>query len=169
MSRPIRAGTGTKPAKRFSARVGKTRCKRARPSLTKRSARSCEIATCEPLKPALDLNLLLVDEQPVAFNYAYHYRGYVYRLRSGFDKSWAAEGPGTVLQARMIEDCFARGDRTYDLGPGDSECKRYWHSCARASYRYTYFPVADPFAQLVRAKRSVERLFRWGGLPAGKA
>lgn len=129
--------------------------------------RDCHLRAVEA--GALDLNLLLVDEQPVAFNYAYHYRGYVFGLRTGFDGSMAADGAGTVLQQRMIEDCFARRDRTYDLGPGYLDCKRYWRTNARASYRYTYFPSADPFAQLVRAKRSVERLLRWGRLPAGRA
>lgn len=113
---------------------------------------------------ALDLNLLLVDGRSVAFNYAYHYGGYVFGLRTGFDGGAGFEGAGTVLQARMIDDCFERGDHTYDLGPGYPECKRYWQTHARYGYRYTHFPSHVPLAQLVRAKRSVERWIGGGRL-----
>src|SRR6185369_15587866 len=51
--------------------------------------RDCHLRAVEA--GALDLNLLLIDEQPVAFNYAYHYRGYVFGLRTGFDGSVAAD------------------------------------------------------------------------------
>jgi CelD/BcsL family acetyltransferase involved in cellulose biosynthesis len=107
---------------------------------------------------ALDLNLLLIDDQPIAFNYAYHFRGYVFGLRTGYDPVQAPKGAGTVLQARMIEDCFARGDHTYDLGPSYLDCKRYWQTRTRYSYRYTHFASHVPLAQLIRAKRSVQRL-----------
>ena len=103
----------------------------------------------------LDLNLLFVGGRPVAFNYAYHQSGYVFGLRTGFDRAAADDGAGSVLQARMIEDCFARGDHTYDLGPGYLACKRYWQTHTKYSYRYTHFPRHVPLAQLVRAKRFV--------------
>ena len=105
---------------------------------------------------ALDLNLLLVDGKSVAFNYAYQYRGHVFGLRTGFDREFKAEGPGTVLQARMIEDCFARGDHTYDLGPDYLACKRHWQSHAQRGFRYSHFASHAPLAQLVRLKRSIE-------------
>lgn len=114
---------------------------------------------------ALDLNLLLVNDQPVAFNYAYHYRGYVFGLRTGFDRSAASEGAGTVLQSRMIAGSFARGDHTYDLGAGYLDCKRYWMTEARPSFRYTHFPRNVPVARLMQAKRKLERWWRGGQRP----
>ena len=102
-----------------------------------------------------DMNLLCVDGRAVAFNYAYRLAGHVFGLRTGFDPA-AGEGAGSVLQAQMIEDSFARGDHTYDLGPGYLECKRYWLSETRWSHRVTHF-AATPLAQLVRAKRSAGR------------
>lgn len=108
---------------------------------------------------ALDLNLLLIDGVAVAFNYAYHFRGHVFGLRTGYDAAHAADGAGTVLQAHMIEDSFARGDHTYDLGAGYLECKRYWQTAIRPSHRYTHFPRA-PLAQMVRVKRQIERLWK---------
>ena len=116
---------------------------------------------------ALDLNLLLIDGRPVAFNYAYQYAGYVFGLRTGFDAQLAPHGAGSVLQARMIEDCFVRGDHTYDLGPGYLDCKRYWQTHTRSSDRYTHFPRHLPRAQIARAKRSVERWLK-GGQRAAK-
>jgi CelD/BcsL family acetyltransferase involved in cellulose biosynthesis len=107
---------------------------------------------------ALDLNLLLVDGRAVAFNYAYQYAGSVYGLRTGYVADMAREGAGTVLQRRMIEDSFARGDHTYDLGPDYLDCKRPWLTETRESYRYTHF-AAEPVAQLARVKRSFGRLW----------
>ncbi len=43
---------------------------------------------------AVDLNLLLIDGAPAAFVYGYHYRGYVYGLRRGYDAERVAAGGG---------------------------------------------------------------------------
>jgi CelD/BcsL family acetyltransferase involved in cellulose biosynthesis len=115
---------------------------------------------------ALDVNILYVDGQPVAFNYAYYCHGHVFGLRTGFDAVAASEGAGTVLQARMIADSFARGDHTYDLGAGYLDCKRYWLTEARSSYRYSHFPTHVPVARLMQAKRSLEQWWRGGKHPA---
>ncbi|HEX3725646.1 MAG TPA: GNAT family N-acetyltransferase [Pirellulales bacterium] len=106
---------------------------------------------------ALDLNLLLVDQKPVAFNYAYHYQGSVFGLRTGYDASAGQQGSGTVLQRLMIEDSLARGDRLYDLGPDYLDCKRYWQTHTQASYRCTHFARGAPVAQLARWKRRFEQ------------
>jgi CelD/BcsL family acetyltransferase involved in cellulose biosynthesis len=119
--------------------------------------RDCHVAANQA--GSLDINLLLLDGKPVAFNYAYHHQGSVFGLRTGFDAAAARDGAGSVLQARMIEDSFNRGDRTYNLGPGYLECKRYWLTETRPSFRYTHFPAAAPVAQLVRAKRSLQRMW----------
>ena len=119
--------------------------------------RDCHRAATEA--GSLDLNLLLLDGRPVAFNYAYHLDGYVFGLRTGYDPQATSEGAGSVLHGRMIDDCFARGDHTYDLGTGYLECKRYWLTDVRSSYRYTHFSAGAPWAQLVRAKRGVQRWF----------
>ncbi len=115
---------------------------------------------------ALDLNLLLVDSRPVAFNYAYRCAGNIFGLRTGYDATATNEGAGTVLQARMIADSFARGDRLYNLGPGYLECKRYWLTEARPSFRYSHFPADVPIARLMRAKRNFQRWWHGGTVPA---
>ncbi|MCE9546444.1 MAG: GNAT family N-acetyltransferase [Planctomycetia bacterium] len=106
---------------------------------------------------ALDLNLLLVDERPVAFAYNYHYDGSVYGLRMGYDDKSSPEGAGSVLLCRTIEDSCRRGDTLYDLGPGYLECKRQWYTRLTSTYRYTHFPLTAPRAQAVRLARWVKR------------
>jgi len=103
---------------------------------------------------ALDLNLLLLDGKPIAFNYAHQYHGYVFGLRMGRVPEITG-GAGTVLQRRMIEDCFARNDHTYDLGAEYLSCKRFWPTHIVTSYRYTYYPP-HVRAQALRVRRGIE-------------
>jgi CelD/BcsL family acetyltransferase involved in cellulose biosynthesis len=119
---------------------------------------------------SLDLNLLLIDGDPVAFAYNYCYRGTVYGLRKGYDPRLAGCGPGTVLQAMILEDSFRRGDRLYDLGVGSLESKRHWQTAPVTSYRYTHFPATAPRAQLLRMKRWFqERFDRRDGAPLSRS
>ena len=108
---------------------------------------------------AVDLNLLLLDGTPAAFAYAYQYGGYVYGLRMGYDAAVCREGTGTVLQHRMIRDCFDRGDTLYDLGPDSSASKRYWRTSLEPSFRCTHFRADSWRAQLLRCKRTMKRWF----------
>lgn len=102
---------------------------------------------------SLDLALLLLDGQPIAFAYHYQYRGRVYGLRKGFDPAFSALRPGTVLQQLVLQDSFRRGDRFYDMGVGYLEVKRHWQTSVTTSYRYTHFPATVARAQLLRMKR----------------
>lgn len=101
----------------------------------------------------VDLNLLYVDHRPVAFNYCYHYRGQVYGLRMGFDRTDLTEGAGTVLLYRMLQDSFARGDRVFDLGADYLDCKRNWLTRTANIGRQLHYPPGISRMQLVRAKR----------------
>ncbi len=111
---------------------------------------------------AVDLNLLLLNDRPVAFAYNYHYLGWVYGVRSGFDSSAAQDGAGNVLMGKMIEDSFRRGDRLIDLGPNYLECKRHWLTHLQPAYHFTHFHPAGVRAQALRLKRIVKR---WLGSP----
>ena len=66
---------------------------------------------------AVDLNLLFLNDRPVAFAYNYHYLGWVYGVRSGFDSSAAQDGAGNVLMGKMIEDSFRPRRPTDRPGP----------------------------------------------------
>ncbi|MGB9688852.1 GNAT family N-acetyltransferase [Thermogutta sp.] len=101
----------------------------------------------------LDLNLLTVDGQPIAFAYNYVCGGRVFGLRTGYDPGWADASPGNVLKLWMIRDSFERGDEEFDLGPGNLSSKQPWATDFVDSYRYTYFSPWSPRAQLLRWKR----------------
>jgi len=111
---------------------------------------------------AVDLNLLLLNNRPIAFAYNYHYRGWVYGLRSGFDSSAANDGAGNVLMAKMLEDSARRGDQLFDLGPNYLDCKRNWFSRLQPAYHFTHFHPGGVRAQALRLKRIVNR---WLGAP----
>jgi CelD/BcsL family acetyltransferase involved in cellulose biosynthesis len=103
----------------------------------------------------VDMNLLLLAGRPVAFAYNYHFAGYVYGLRAGFDAA-APPGVGTVLQRMMIEDSCALGDRLFDLGPGSLESKHTWQTRLRTAWRYTHYSILSPRAQLLRALHALK-------------
>ncbi|MGH7138193.1 MAG: GNAT family N-acetyltransferase, partial [Pirellulales bacterium] len=105
----------------------------------------------------LDLNLLLVGGQPAAFAYNYHYAGHLYGLRMGYNPAVTRDGSGTVLLRRILEDSFARGDHTFDLGPSSLACKKPWQTSVETSYRYTYF-APGARAQALRVKSQLKQL-----------
>jgi len=107
---------------------------------------------------ALDLNLLMLDGEAIAYAYNYHYQGCVSGLRMGFDRALACEGAGTVLHYLSLQDSVQRGDHTYDMGGEYLNCKRYWHTGLRSSYRLTHYPALAPRAQLLRLKRWTKSL-----------
>ncbi len=102
---------------------------------------------------AVDLNLLLLGGKPVAFIYGYHWRGYVYGLRRGYDARQTRDGAGNVLLAYTLRDSFARGDRIYDMGVGSPESKRRFQTRTVPIMRYSHFPPLSPRAQILRLRR----------------
>jgi CelD/BcsL family acetyltransferase involved in cellulose biosynthesis len=102
---------------------------------------------------AVDLNLLLLGDVPAAFIYGYHYNGYVYGLRRGYDEDRSRAGAGNVLLAYTLRDSFARGDRLYDMGVGSYPAKRHFQTRLVPILRYSHFPPAVPRTQVLRLKR----------------
>jgi CelD/BcsL family acetyltransferase involved in cellulose biosynthesis len=102
---------------------------------------------------AVDLNLLLLGDVPAAFIYGYHYRGYVYGLRRGYDEDRSRAGAGNVLLAYALRDSFARGDRVYDMGVGSYQSKRHFQTRLIPILRYSHYPPDAPRTQVLRLKR----------------
>ena len=102
---------------------------------------------------AVDLNLLLLDDAPVAFIYGYHYRGHVFGLRRGYDEDRSRAGAGNVLLAYTLRDSFARGDCIYDMGVGSYESKRHFQTRLIPILRYSHYPPEVPRTQVLRLKR----------------
>jgi CelD/BcsL family acetyltransferase involved in cellulose biosynthesis len=105
---------------------------------------------------AVDMNILWLDGKPLAFAYNYHWRGYVYGLRMGFDPGQSRAGAGTVLLGQSIRDSIARGDRIFDLGVGSAECKRHFQTATAGIFRCSHYPPIALRAQLLRLKRWCE-------------
>jgi len=101
---------------------------------------------------SVEICMLRLDGQPIAFGYNYVHEARVFGLRSGFDPQWRHLSPGIVMMHHMIRDSFDRGDTLVDLGPGSLECKRHWFTRTAVSYHYTHYPWASPVANLHRAK-----------------
>lgn len=105
-----------------------------------------------------EINLLRIDGEPLAFLYAYHYRGSVFGLRIGYDERLSRDGVGNLLYARVIDDSIRRGDRLLDLGPGSIEAKRALTSRVAPIFRRTW---ANPLSLRGLAWRA-RRLLRPG-------
>ena len=103
----------------------------------------------------LDINLLRINGKSVAYNYNYHYRGYVSSLRLGFDPAYADCGVGTVLTWRMLQDSCRRGDHTVDFLPGSSPVKRPWQTSVQESLSFEHLPLRWGRVALILAKRWV--------------
>ena len=103
---------------------------------------------------AADVNLLYLDEQPVAFAYNYAWHGAVYGLRTGYHEELGRAGAGSVLMARMLQDSFNRGDASFDLGPDETHIKRHWTTRVTRSYQYTHYAWGLR-AQVMRWRRKL--------------
>ena len=101
----------------------------------------------------VDLNLLRLNGEAIAFAYNYHSAGRLFGLRVGYDASLARDGAGNLLYALIIEDSFQRGDTWYDMGPGSLEAKQYLWSKTERLLRFSHYPRTAWRAQLVRLKR----------------
>jgi hypothetical protein len=102
---------------------------------------------------AADINLLLLDGRPAAFIYGYHYRGYVFGLRRGFDASLSRTGIGNILLWHTLRDSVQRGDSIYDMGPGSLESKRHFLTHRMPIFRHSHFPNTALRTQILRLRR----------------
>ncbi len=105
---------------------------------------------------AVDLCLLRLNGQPVAFAYNYHCDGRVFGLRAGYDARSAPPGMGTVLFQHVFQDSFERGDHLFDMASGSEKAKRSWMTHIERSYRYTHYN-ATPRVQMLRLKHWLRR------------
>ncbi len=98
----------------------------------------------------LDMAVLKLDDQPVAFQYNYCFDGKLFGLRMGFDRSFSKQGVGKALMGWTLEDSFARCDREIDMGIGDYDFKRRFRTGVEMSQRHTYYPWQAWRGQSVR-------------------
>ena len=104
----------------------------------------------------VDMAVLRLNDQPVAFQYNYIYDGRLYGLRMGFDREFVPYGVGKLLLLWFIEDSFARGDQTMDFGAGDFDFKRRLRTGTATSYRVSCYPNLALRPQAVRLTRWIK-------------
>jgi CelD/BcsL family acetyltransferase involved in cellulose biosynthesis len=104
----------------------------------------------------VDLNLLYLNDRPIAFAYNYYFQGHVFGLRVGYDPEFKSIGAGNLLYGRIIEDSFRRADRLYELGPGTLDAKRHLWSAVVPICRLSCFRSFSLRQQLIRLRRRRE-------------
>jgi hypothetical protein len=105
---------------------------------------------------AADMSLLLLDGEPAAFIYGYHFHGSAYGLRRGFNARLSKTGLGTVLLWNTLKGSALAGDQIYDMGIGSLESKRHFQNHLMPLIRLSHFPSSVPRTQLLRLGRWLE-------------
>ena len=86
--------------------------------------------------------LLYLEGQPAAFWMGPFYGQVFYSDFIGFDPAYSKYSPGTVLQAKVVEDLCARQAVGIDFGPGDALYKaRLGTNCHEEASLYVYAPT----------------------------
>ena len=107
----------------------------------------------------LDLSLLYMDDEPIAFIYGYCCQGMIDGLRIGFIRNKKTNGAGRVIISKMITNSFERGDKIYNPGGGSLDWKWRWQTNVVLTYRHTHYSSISPRAQLLRLSRKIKSSF----------
>lgn len=107
----------------------------------------------------LDMHLMYLSGQPLAFAYNYHWRGSVFGLRIGYDAELSRHGVGNHMTLHAIRHAIERGDKLYDMGPGSLDYKQTFTSEVVNIIQYThYYPLAAR-AQALRLNHYVGQMW----------
>ena len=101
----------------------------------------------------VDINLLYLGEEAIAFAYNYVFNGHIFGLRIGYTADLPCKGAGNLLYAKTIEDSIARGDWRYDMGPRHIEIKRALMTRELPVYRLSCYKSLSVRQQLMKLKR----------------
>ena len=104
---------------------------------------------------ALDLNLLYVNDQAVAFEYGYSWQGYKYSLRFGYDSDACSSGIGNLMWLETIKASIERGDHTFDMGPGSLDYKKYYYTRTSDCRTLDFFRASSLQAQMISIKNQL--------------
>jgi len=74
----------------------------------------------------LALYFLSVDDEPISAAYTYDYGQKKYGCLTGFEPEFGQFGVGNLLKIHILEDCFRKRFREYDLGRGSESYKTEW-------------------------------------------
>jgi CelD/BcsL family acetyltransferase involved in cellulose biosynthesis len=102
---------------------------------------------------AADVNLMYLDDAPVAFEYGYWWQGYKYSLRFGYDGGLCRIGVGNLMWLDTIAASVAAGDHTVDMGPGSLEYKRHFMTRTADCLTLEHYRRSAPKAQAIAVKQ----------------
>ena len=85
----------------------------------------------------LTLHFLTVDDEPISAEYCFDYNQKTYACLSGFNPDFSKFGVGTLLQMHIIEECFKKRFKEYNLGRGSMPYKIEWANGVRKNLAVT--------------------------------
>jgi CelD/BcsL family acetyltransferase involved in cellulose biosynthesis len=81
---------------------------------------------------ALDLHVLRVGGEPVAYELCFDVGGRVFAYNAGYREDYARASPGNLVTLAVIESAFARGRSEYDMLRGTETYKFRWSDTLRS-------------------------------------
>lgn len=105
----------------------------------------------------VEMNLLLQDGEPVAFNYNYRYQDRVFGLRTGYDRDCENRGVGKALTLKTLQASCLAGDALFELGVGAQEYKARIATGEETMYKITHLPLSGWKSQAVRLSHLLRR------------
>lgn len=85
----------------------------------------------------LALYFLTVDDEPISAVYTFDYNQKKYACLSGLDPEFRKFGVGNLLHKHIIEECFRKRFREYNLGRGFMQYKTQWATGVRKNLGMT--------------------------------
>ncbi len=104
----------------------------------------------------IDVVLMYVDEQPVAYGYNFVYRRNVSGFRMGYDQAFRQYGVGMQLAVFTLEDSFRRDDEWFDFGIDFLDYKRQLETDEYVTREYEHYAPTSLRGQLLRCKHALE-------------
>ncbi len=80
------------------------------------------------------LNFLYAGSKRIAFEYCLAYKKRMYRLKSGYDPSYARYSPSNLLSCVVLRNAFEQGITRYDFLGGSDDWKLKWTRQTRPHY-----------------------------------
>jgi CelD/BcsL family acetyltransferase involved in cellulose biosynthesis len=83
--------------------------------------------------------VLMINNEPAAFQYALQYKGKLYGIKTDFDEKFSAVCPGKILAKHIVQRCFEEGLKEFDLLGQNESYKMEWTSLCREHFKYMAF------------------------------
>lgn len=116
----------------------------------------------------LDMHVMYLSGQPLAFAYNYCWRGSIFGVRVGYDAGLSKSGVGNHLTLHSVKHAIEQGDKLYDMGPGSLGYKQNFASEVVDIVQFThYYPLAVR-AQALRLNHCIEQLWPAASAAAGE-